>query len=146
MSDLELDGPSKKRKLNGVHQSDASKYPSYHIIRIYHFLFDTLTETIALQEARETADEKRLRLAQDYLDRLGAVQNDEDDRPRDDIISHQLEEDAVSFFLLPIFYQTSPHIIFLSPCSPPFYCHLSLFFSHPFISTLTHPSLYSSFF
>ena len=48
----------------------------------------------ALKEALETADEKRVRLAQDYLARLGAVEDE--GRPEDDdLVAQQLEEDAV---------------------------------------------------
>lgn len=42
---------------------------------------------------RETADEKRLRLAQEYLGRLGAVE--QEDRPDDDIIAQRLDQDEV---------------------------------------------------
>lgn len=45
-------------------------------------------------EERETADEKRLRLAQEYLDKLGAAET-KDELDTHTLISSQLEEDAV---------------------------------------------------
>lgn len=47
--------------------------------------------------AKETADEKRLRLAKQYLDKLHAERDQDDDKTiDDDLIASRLQQDAVS--------------------------------------------------
>lgn len=98
---LELldDGPKKKRKLNG-HIVDhlKSKYLYYSaggmqlIIYMKKDIDETIDEDVDAQE-QETADEKRLRMAQDYIDRIASVE--EEDNPDADLIAHRLAQEAV---------------------------------------------------
>lgn len=50
----------------------------------------------AQDDDKETADEKRLRLAQEYLEKLGAVEAE--DKPDADLIAERLDQDEVSNF------------------------------------------------
>lgn len=79
---IDVDGPSKKRKLNGINHHKKSRPQE-----------DPVADVVEEEDDGETADEKRLRLAQEYLARLGAVE--EEDRPDDDLIAQRLDQDAI---------------------------------------------------
>lgn len=76
------DGPKKKRKLNGVQHHKENNTPK-----------DTKKTQIEEEEDRETADDKRLRLAKEYLDRLASVEDE--DKPDADLVAQRLDQDEL---------------------------------------------------